>query len=273
PTVVGGHNVTAYHLSDGQHLPSSASFVITFNPSALQSTSTSLICDTPVFVNQASICTVTVTDTSASSTAPTGTVTFTQTGVTGAFTGSPCTIPGTGASASCSVTFAATTSGTASIVASYGGDSTHSVSDSTSSPASVTIDKSDTRTTVNCIPSGISTSDTSTCTAEVQDLGPVPQTFAGETVSFTQTGIFSGASFTGSPCTLTPIHLPAGPSTCEPQVIFFSASTGTASIVATYGGDAGHSASDNSAAPAVVTVTIHPTATSVICNSLVVLVG
>src|SRR5437667_3793591 len=47
PTVVGGHNVTAYHLSDGQHLPSSASFVITFNPSALQSTSTSLICDTP----------------------------------------------------------------------------------------------------------------------------------------------------------------------------------------------------------------------------------
>src|SRR2546428_583685 len=84
------------------------------DPPALNCTSAVPIAAPLVFVNRPSICTVTVIDTGAGSPAPTATVTFTRTGGPGPFAGSPCTIPGTEASPSCTFTFAQKTRETAS---------------------------------------------------------------------------------------------------------------------------------------------------------------
>jgi len=70
---------------------------------------------------------VTVTDNSPGTfITPAGTLVLSQTGVTGTFTA--CILGGTSASATCSSTFTASTVGTATITASYPGDSTHASS-------------------------------------------------------------------------------------------------------------------------------------------------
>jgi hypothetical protein len=104
-------------------------------------TSTSVTCSPgTVAVGQATTCTAMVTDTvSGGQTTPTGTVAFTSSRP-GSFSGSPCTLTGSGASASCSVTYAPGASGTPTradtITATYGGDSTH---DGSSGSTSVTV--------------------------------------------------------------------------------------------------------------------------------------
>jgi hypothetical protein len=76
----------------------------------------------------ATVCRATVTDTAGSGqTTPTGTVSFTTSG-TGTFYGSPCSLSGSGASASCAVLFTAFPRGGRIIAAGYGGDATHSAS-------------------------------------------------------------------------------------------------------------------------------------------------
>jgi hypothetical protein len=76
----------------------------------------------------ATVCRATVTDTAGSGqTTPTGTVSFTTSG-TGTFYGSPCTLSGSGASASCAVLFTSFPRGGRIIGAGYGGDGTHSAS-------------------------------------------------------------------------------------------------------------------------------------------------
>src|SRR5881397_1860964 len=70
----------------------------------------------------------TVTDTFSSPTTPTGTVMFTNTG-SGAFTpANSCTLSGTGASSSCSVTYTPSAAGSQTITGTYSGDSVHPAS-------------------------------------------------------------------------------------------------------------------------------------------------
>jgi hypothetical protein len=57
-------------------------------------------------------------------TQPTGMVNFTSSSKKGTFTGNPCTLSGSGPSATCSVTYKVAP-GTQTITASYGGDNTH----------------------------------------------------------------------------------------------------------------------------------------------------
>lgn len=86
-------------------------------------TTTSVNCD-PVDFGSSTTCTTTVTNTSDSST-PTGSVTFSTSG-TGNFTPlTSCTLSGSSATSSCSVTYEPTTynSGSQTITADYGGDS------------------------------------------------------------------------------------------------------------------------------------------------------
>ena len=98
----------------------------------LNPTKTSVTCSpSTVVAGNATTCTATVTDTAGSPTTPSGTVSFSSSPGPGGFTGSPCTLSGSGASASCSVTYtpSATTSNpvrTDTITATYGGDDTHS---------------------------------------------------------------------------------------------------------------------------------------------------
>ena len=96
------------------------------------STTTSVACSPSTIVaGHSTTCTATVTDTaSGAQTPPTGTVSFSSAPGPGSFTGSPCTLSGSGASASCSVTYtpggtAGTPVRTDAITATSSGDSTH----------------------------------------------------------------------------------------------------------------------------------------------------
>jgi streptogramin lyase len=84
----------------------------------------------------ATVCTATVSDTaSGAQSTPTGRVTFSSSG-RGTFGGSPCTLSGSGASASCSVFFTSFARGSQTIAASYGGDDSH---DPSTGDTSVTV--------------------------------------------------------------------------------------------------------------------------------------
>jgi DNA-binding beta-propeller fold protein YncE len=95
----------------------------------VHATATTVSCSPSVFApGDATVCKATVTDTaSAGQTTPTGTVSFTNSGA-GRFFGSPCTLSGSGASASCAVFFTSFPRGGRIIAAAYGGDATHSAS-------------------------------------------------------------------------------------------------------------------------------------------------
>ena len=95
----------------------------------VHSTSTSVSCSPSTFApGDATVCRVTVTDTaSAGPSTPTGTVSFINSGA-GAFLGSPCTLLGSGSSATCAVFFTSFPRGGRIIAADYGGDATHSAS-------------------------------------------------------------------------------------------------------------------------------------------------
>ena len=95
-------------------------------------TLTSVTCAGPFITNHGSACNVTVTDNSPGTfITPGGTLSLSQTGVTGSFTA--CVLGGTSASATCSSTFTASVIGTAMLTASYPGDSTHASSSGTTS--------------------------------------------------------------------------------------------------------------------------------------------
>src|SRR6266446_5653784 len=127
-TGTGSHKLTAYYGGDAGHFAASpnATATVTVNVRSLTS---ALNCQSPGTIGVATTCTVTVTDNSPSKfITPTGTVILTTSG-SGTFTGT-CTLSGTTASASCSVTY--TPGGTAAsndlISYSYPGDTNHTAS-------------------------------------------------------------------------------------------------------------------------------------------------
>ncbi len=110
---------------------------------SVHSTSTSVSCSlNPITYGGSSTCTATVTDTAASGqTAPTGTVTFDNGSASGNFSSLTCSLGSpTSSSSSCSVTYtpSAVGTGTHTIGANYGSDSTHS---SSSGSTALTVDK------------------------------------------------------------------------------------------------------------------------------------
>jgi len=92
------------------------------NQTPKASTTTTVACATPVTYGGNSSCTATVTRASGSNT-PTGSVSW-ATADSGNFSGSPCTLSGSGGTATCSVTYtpSAVGDGTHGITATYGGD-------------------------------------------------------------------------------------------------------------------------------------------------------
>lgn len=101
-----------------------------------QTTITTVVCSpSSVMAGQATTCTATVSDapTSAQGT-PGGTVDFGSSDA-GSFGGGPCTLSGSGPSASCSVSYTPTAvgSGSHTVTASYGGDGLHNTSSGTTS--------------------------------------------------------------------------------------------------------------------------------------------
>src|SRR5438094_4481494 len=106
--------------------------------STVRVTTTEITCSSPVIVGQTNSCTITVSDKSPSAaTVPTGNVTFTGSGVIGSFSSDFCMLVGdTDAASSCSVSFAPTAMGTATITGNYAGDAAHA---SSSGSGSITV--------------------------------------------------------------------------------------------------------------------------------------
>src|SRR2546422_791704 len=244
-TVSGTYGGDTVHATSGP----TASNNITVNP---RTTSTALACSSPVVVGQASTCTATVTDTSpAPTTTPTGTVSFTNTGSAGTLSAPSCTL----ASGSCSVTFTGSATGTATVSATYGGDSIHSGSGPTSFP--ITVNPRATSTSVSCVSSTTVVGNATSCTATVADISPGTATTPTGTVSWTSSG--AAGTFSAPSCTLS-----AGKCTVK----FTHSATGTSTVTGTYNPDAIHATTQGSA-----TVTVNPrqTTTTVSCVSPVVI--
>jgi hypothetical protein len=228
----------------GSNTAQGAAYV--FGPSQ-HPTSTSVSCSPgTVAVGQSTTCTATVTDTaSGGQTTPTGTVSFSSDS-SGTFSpGTSCTLSGSGSSASCSVSYAPSSvnSGTHTITADYGGDSTHATS---SGATTVTVTKRSTSTSVSCAPGTVAVGQSTACTATVADTGTGTQTTPSGTVSFTSSG---PGSFGGSPCTLSG----SGPS-ASCTVAYMPGASGTLrsdTITASYSGDSTHQTSNGSTAVAV----------------------
>ncbi|MBO0887751.1 Ig-like domain repeat protein, partial [Candidatus Bathyarchaeota archaeon] len=256
-----GAGINGGYGGDITHSLSSGSNSITVNP---RSTSTSLVCTTPVVVNQDSTCTATVSDTSSAGTAitPAGTVAFAETGVAGSFTTNTCTLSGSGATASCTSIFRdSTASGTASISGSYTSSNTVHSNSAISTATVITVNSRTTSTVVSCT-SPVVVGQTSTCTATVIDTSSAgtPLTPTG-TVSFSTTA----GSLTGSPCSLTAGSV-TGNASCT--VNLASSAPATANISASYTpSDTSHSTSQT-ISPATVTVNKRSTTTTVSCATV-----
>ncbi len=106
---------------------------------AYRSSSTVVTCTSPIVHGNPTTCTATVTDTSpGTAVTPKGSVTFTSNSTMGTFSsGSACTLSGSGASATCQVTYTPSAAGTHAITALYTGDAVHS--GSTSPPFNLSV--------------------------------------------------------------------------------------------------------------------------------------
>jgi hypothetical protein len=121
----GQRQITAAYDGDDAHNASQDTATVTVTQ---RSTSTAIACDPgQVAAGETMTCSATVADQSAGTpVTPTGTVTLASQ-TTGTFDGNPCTLAGSGDSASCTVTFTpdADTTTTDQIAAAYSGDDVH----------------------------------------------------------------------------------------------------------------------------------------------------
>src|SRR3989454_6324516 len=259
-TATGTALITGAYGGDSTHAAStSAAASVTVTTVPLHNTTTAVTCASPVLVSQGSLCTATVTDTNASSTTPTGivrftvtvsdtspgttitpsgSINFTDTGAPGSFSSATCAL----VSGSCSVTFTATASGTATIAGGYGGDTAHSAS--TSAGANVMINQRTTSSVVVCT-SPVVVNQTSNCSATITDSSSGGSVTPSGSVSFASnsTGVFSQPS-----CSLTASGT-VGVASCS--VSYTPSITGFHTITSSYAGDSSHLGSSGS-----VTVTV-----------------
>ncbi len=242
PTAAGTQVITTSYGGDSYWSPATASFTLTVTPNA---TSTSLSCTpNPVSSNQPSTCTATVTDTGTNPITPTGSVSFSQTGGSDGFSDTQCTLSGSGATSSCSVTYTQTDSGSPTVAATYNPDAAHTGS-SNSTP--LTIDANPTTTAVSCQPGNPHAGAQTSCTATVTDNGTDPSTPTG-TVGFTSTDQNGTFTSPGDSCTLAT----AGNTSSTCSVTYSQPDAGAPTIDATYGGDPAHSAGSPGTEPLAV---------------------
>jgi hypothetical protein len=221
----------------------------------MRSTSTGVACSpSSVVVGQASNCTATVNDTDVGTqSTPTGSVSFSSDTSGGELgpVASSCTLSATSTAgqASCSVSYTPGQlgSGTHTITASYGGDSSHEPS---SAKTTVTVTKRSTSTGVSCSPASVMVGQASTCTASVIDTDVGMQSTPTGSVSFSSDT--SGGSFSGpGSCTLAATGT-AGQASCSVSYTPGQVGSGTHTITASYGGDSTHQTSSGTT---TVTVT------------------
>jgi YVTN family beta-propeller protein len=238
-----GVNPTTSHVYAANETSNDVSVIEDLPP--IDPTSTTLSCaPASVMVGTSTTCTATVSNV----TTPTGAVSFSSSGV-GSLGGNPCTLSGSGSSASCSVSYtpSAVGPGSHTITATYAGDSAHTGS---SGSAAVTVTPRPTSTVVTCSPNSIQAGGgTTTCTGTVTDTAAGTPSAPQVTITFSSSN--GSGTFAGNPCTLTPL---TGNTQSSCQVTYSATKASTDTITATYNGDDGvHGGSSGTTA-----VTIKP---------------
>ncbi len=256
----GTHTITGSYTpagaSTGVHDTSSDTFDVTVT---LRTTVTTVTCSaTPLVVNEQTICTVTMTDTSPGTPSfPTGTVTFSNSPAgEGSFDTTTCTLNAIG---QCTVKYTPSSGDTSphTITASYGGSSKHPASSDTFDQVVV---KRASDLLLSCTPVDIFINQEITCTVTVEDDTTVgtASTPTGN-VSFDDGG--KAGTFSGAPCTLS-----SGSCSVNYTPAAGDAGTGfdTTTITATYGGSSVHQTSSDSNQ---LTVRLRPTSTVIMCKN------
>ena len=203
------------------------------------STATSVVCaPSPITVGQTAVCTATVTDAAGP---PSGLVSFSSSGP-GAFGGNAtCMLAGSGASASCSVSFApaASASGTQTISATYAGDATRLGSSGTVGLVIQTIQKTITTTSikdgvsVGCSPGSVAPGGSVTCSAVVTPGASSATRAPSGSVVFSAVG---GAGISGGGrCQLTAAA--GATASCSVTYDLATSASGTVTVSASYAGD------------------------------------
>jgi hypothetical protein len=174
-----------------------------------------------------------VTDTAASPTTPTGTVTFGASVNDGSFSASTCTLApaATSGQASCSVSYTPSSTpqvpGSVTLSGAYTGNSSHATSAGTT-VLTITSGPAATATTLTCQHAPLLRDK---CTAAVSDTSSGTASTPTGTVTFTSTrhGVFSKTT-----CTLS------GTGPAASCFVYYTPLLGTQTLTATYSGDSTH---------------------------------
>jgi hypothetical protein len=233
PSAATSQTLTGTYSGDTTHTVGDDSDVITATKRATETTVDCL--PSTVAVGVTTTCTADVTDISAGTkSTPTGTVAA-QTGGTGTFGGAPCALTMvSGSESHCTFTYTPTTvgSGTHLISGTYGSDAAHAGAAGTDD---LTVTARRTATTFECVPDSVHAGLETTCTATVADTDGGTTSTPSGAVQVTTSGT---GGFSASSCTLT-----AG--ACS--VTYTPAAIGTDHLQASFGGDAAHATSSDTA--------------------------
>jgi len=244
-----GAYTVVYKPNDGSGVSATASHVLVIPGPPASPTSTSVAClPLSVTIGSTATCSATVTDTSSSPTNPAGAVTFSNSGGSGNFGGTTCSLVSSGLNAAtCTISYvpSAVGSGSQSVTASYGGDDTHQPS--VSSAFTLTVNKASPSIATTLFATGIAVG------GSVSDSAKLTGGFsAGGTVTYQ---FFSGSSCSAAPTIVgPPVSVTNGtvPSSA-PQTF---AAAGSFSWSAIYSGDG----NNNGVTSACEQLTVNPAA-------------
>ena len=231
-----------------------------------RSTSTLVDCESPVAIDEASTCQVTVTDTAAGSKSdPAGNVDFTSDNLGGDFDFTTCTLVSDGVAgtftSTCSVEYTGDTAGTDTVTAIYD-ETSSAIHASSSDTDTVVVTQRSTSTLVDC-ESPVAIDEASTCQVTVTDTAAGSKSDPAGNVDFTSDNL--GGDFDFTTCTLVSDGV-AGTFTSTCSVEYTGDTAGTDTVTAIYDetSSAIHASSSDTD---TVVVTQRSTSTLVDCES------
>ena len=265
PAAQGAGTVKAHYGGDGNHNGSEAETQVTVTaPNGGHRTATAIECEPAnVILGGVSICTTTVTDISAAPTAPGGGVILVGEGP-GSFNNGGCQLFAISQSQSrCQLLYTPTGAGVAhKITALYPGEPGHEPS-SNSVDLTVTPPNGgdQTTTTISCTPGTLTTAESSSCKASVEDTDAASTPTGAVVFAGSGTGTFNPGG-----CTLSAEVGVANKASCS--ITYNPLAAGDVEITAAYGGDNGFKPS----APGVTQLHVsvpppHATQTTLACTS------
>lgn len=249
----GIYSLQAIYSGDAGNLP-----LVNCASVTVGTTTNNVVCSPSLLAVAAlTTCVVTITDITPNPSTPSGTVSFT-TNSTATFTPTNSCALAAGTTtgiATCSITYTPTAIGHHTITGTYGGDSSHSWSTNSVSPA-VTIRTLTTR--ISCSPNSETVGTSTTCTVTVTDTSLSPIIPTGTVTLATN----SSGTFSTSSCTLAAGT--SGSASCSVSYTPSAIGNGSHKITTTYSGDSSHLSSSNTyqltvnSAPASPNISLSP---------------